>query len=49
MVEKLARDEMLSDTALRELATLQAALTAVREEIDAHNVGVGWSRSQELD
>jgi hypothetical protein len=29
-----------STDALRELATLQAALTAVREESEAH--GVGW-------
>jgi hypothetical protein len=49
MVEKLARDETLSDTALRELATLQAALAAVREELEAHGAGVGWSRDRELD
>jgi hypothetical protein len=27
---------------LQELATLQAALTAVREEIEAHSIRLGW-------
>ncbi|MBB6185986.1 hypothetical protein [Rhodanobacter sp. MP7CTX1] len=34
--------------ALRELATLQAALTAVQQEIDIHGVKLGWGGGDEL-
>jgi len=49
LVKKFAADGTLSNEALRELATLQAALTAVREEIEAHGPKVGWSDETELD
>jgi hypothetical protein len=32
----------LTSESLQELATLQAALTAVREEIEAHSIRLGW-------
>jgi hypothetical protein len=32
----------LTPESLRELATLQAALTAVREEIETHSIRLGW-------
>jgi hypothetical protein len=34
--------------ALRELANLQAALTAVQQEIDIHGVKLGWGGGDEL-
>jgi hypothetical protein len=34
---------------LRELATIQAALSAVREEIETHGVRLGWGNKDELD
>jgi hypothetical protein len=34
---------------LQELATLQTALTAVREEIAAHSPKVGWAADGDLD
>jgi hypothetical protein len=49
-VEALAaRDDAISPDALRELATLQAALTAVREEIEAQGGRLGWGPTAELD
>jgi hypothetical protein len=36
-------------SALQELAILQAALTAVREEIDAHGAKLGWGGGEPLD
>jgi hypothetical protein len=38
-----------SPDALRELATLQMALTAVREEIVTHGAKLGWGSEDELD
>lgn len=34
---------------LKELAALQAALTAVREEIESHGGKLGWGPTPELD
>jgi hypothetical protein len=49
-VERLAATEgAFSAEALRELAALQAALTAVREEIEAHGGRMGWGSEDELD
>ena len=43
VVETLAATEgKYSPDALRELAILQAALSAVREEIQAHGTRLGW-------
>jgi hypothetical protein len=36
-----------SADALRELATLQTALTAVREAIEAHEIRIGWGSSKD--
>ena len=47
LVEKLAADGTLSNEAVRELANLQAALTAVREEIEVHDPKVGWGVKQD--
>jgi hypothetical protein len=42
-VETLAaQTSALAPESLQELATLQAALTAVREEIEAHSIRLGW-------
>ena len=49
LVEKLAAGSTLSAETLRELATFQAALTAVREEIETHSVRLGWVGDKELD
>jgi len=49
LVKKLAADGTLSNEAVAELANLQAALTAVREEIDAHGDRVGWGGEPGLD
>ncbi|MBV8473503.1 MAG: hypothetical protein JO234_08815 [Hyphomicrobiales bacterium] len=49
-VEALAAQEnAISPDALRELAALQAALVAVREEIEAHRGTLGWGPPAELD
>jgi hypothetical protein len=49
-VETLAATEgAFSTNALQELAALQAALTAVREEIEAHHGRLGWGDQDELD
>jgi hypothetical protein len=48
LVEKLASSSMVSADALKELATLQAALTAVIEEIEAHGARLGWGSGTEL-
>jgi hypothetical protein len=49
-VEALAAtDGAFSTDRLGELATLQAALTAVREEIEAHGTRLGWGDEDELD
>jgi len=46
-VEALAAAKgAFSTDALRELATLQAALTAVREEIATHGVRLGWDSDE---
>ena len=48
-VETLAATEgTFSADALRELATLQAALTAVSEEIETHGTRMGWGDEDEL-
>jgi hypothetical protein len=49
LVKKLAADGTLPNEAVRELANLQAALTAVREEMEAHGPQVGWGGETELD
>jgi hypothetical protein len=42
-VESLAAQTgPLSHESLQQLATLQAALTAVREEIEDHSIRLGW-------
>jgi hypothetical protein len=38
----------LSSDKLRDLATIQAALTAVREEIKAHGAKLGWGSGAPL-
>jgi len=43
-----ATDGAYSIDALRELAALQTALTAVREEIEAHAGRLGWGSGTEL-
>jgi hypothetical protein len=43
-IEELAsKDLPLSAEALRDLAAIQTALTAVRQEIDDHGAKLGWS------
>jgi hypothetical protein len=49
LVEKLAEGGTLSADTLKELATLQAAVAAVSEEIEAHGPRLGWSGEKELD
>jgi hypothetical protein len=46
-VEALAAADTIPPNALQDLATLQAALMAVREEIQAH--GVGWGGEDAVD
>jgi hypothetical protein len=49
-VETLAAKEgSISPDALRDLATLQLALTAVREEIESHGGKLGWGTTPNLD
>ena len=49
-VETLAtKENAIVHDDLKELATLQAALTAVREEIESHGGKVGWGPTPELD
>ena len=48
-VEKLAADSTLAPDALRDLATVQAALIAVREAIEMHGPRLGWGSDKELD
>jgi hypothetical protein len=43
-----ATDGAVSSEALRELCIIQAALTAVQEEIDAHGGRLGWGTGIEL-
>ena len=49
LVEKLAGASTLSADALKELATLQVALTAVREEIQTRGPKLGWGGEKELE
>lgn len=49
LVEKLAVDGTLSNEAVRELANLQAAIAAVREEIEVHDPKVGWGGETGLE
>ena len=49
LVKKLAVDGTLSNEAVRELANLQAALAAVREEIEVHGSKVGWGGETGLE
>jgi hypothetical protein len=48
LIEKLATDKSTSADAMRELATVQTALTAVREALDEHGPRMGWGSDQEL-
>jgi hypothetical protein len=48
LIEKLAKDTSMSADAMKELATVQTALTAVREAIDEHGPRMGWGSDQEL-
>jgi hypothetical protein len=49
-VQKLAATSTaLNSAALSELAYLQLALTAVREEIEAHSVKLGWGSEETLE
>jgi hypothetical protein len=48
LIEKLASDTSMSADAMKELATVQTALTAVREAIDEHGPRMGWGSDQEL-
>jgi hypothetical protein len=48
LIEKLANDASMSVDAMRELATVQTALTAVREAIDEHGPRMGWGSDHEL-
>ena len=50
LIETLAaREGIPNPDALRELATIHAALSAVREEIETHSARLGWGDSGELD
>ena len=42
-------DAALNSDALTELVYLQLALTAVREEIEAHSVKLGWGSGEDLE
>ena len=46
-VEVMAGETTPSPDALRELATLQTALTAVRELIKEHGIRLGWGGDEE--
>lgn len=46
-VEMMAAESAPSPDALRELATLQAALMAVRESIEEHSTRLGWVGDEE--
>ena len=48
-VEAMAAESAPSPDALSEVATLQAAVTAVRELIREHGVRLGWGGNDELD
>jgi hypothetical protein len=49
-IEKLAANEgPVTPDALRDLAALQTALIAVREEIVAHAGKMGWGGAEELE
>ena len=49
-VETLAtKENAIVHDDLKELATLQAALTAVREEIESHGGKLGWGSTPELE
>jgi hypothetical protein len=48
-VEAMAAASAPSPEALRELATLQAAVSAVRELIEEHGVRLGWGGDDDLD
>ena len=49
VIETLAaREDAPTPDALRELATVHAALSAVREEIDARSAKMGWGDRGEL-
>ena len=49
-VETLAAKEgPFTPDALRELAIIHAALSAVRQEIETHGVRLGWGNKGELD
>jgi hypothetical protein len=50
VVETLAaKGGPLIPDALRELALIHAALSAVRDEIETHGVRLGWGNEGELD
>ena len=50
VVETLAAKEgPPAPDALRELATIHAALSAVREEIETHGVRLGWGNEDAWD
>jgi len=49
LVQELAASGALSADVLRELSILQAALTAVSEEIEAHSAKLGWGADNELE
>ena len=50
LIETLAaREGIPNPDALRELATIHAALSAVREEIETHSARLGWGDRGELD
>ena len=44
-----ATDGAFHPDALQTLATLQLALTALREDIEAHGPRLGWGGNDELD
>lgn len=46
-IEAMATGGTPSPDALRELSTLQTALTAVRESIKEHGIGLGWGGGEE--
>ena len=48
LIEKLVGDASISADMLKELATVQTALTALREAIDEHGPRMGWGSDQEL-
>ncbi len=41
-----AKDMAISADALRELATIQTALTALREEVESHAIKLGWGAGE---